>query len=61
MTELWTDTYLTQETMDVSLEARKLPDFIEKGLGLGKDLAWFYTIGQFKLQKNSYTSVKGYM
>jgi hypothetical protein len=38
MTELWTNTYLTQETMDVGLNARKLGVFIEKGLRLGKGL-----------------------
>ena len=61
MTELQTDTYLTQETTDVGLKARKLGVFIEKGLGLGKELPRFHMIGQFKLQQNSYTSVKVYM
>ena len=61
MTELRTDTYLTQGTTNVGLEAGKLGVFIEKGLGLGKELVWFHTIGQFKLQQNSYTSVKVYM
>jgi hypothetical protein len=50
MTELQTDTYLTQETTDVGLKARKLGVFIEKGLGLGKELPRFHMIGQFKLQ-----------
>ena len=36
MTELRTDMHLTQEITDVSLEARKLWVFIEKGLGMGK-------------------------
>jgi hypothetical protein len=61
MTELWNDTYLTRETMDVGLKSRKLGVFIEKGLGMGKELARFHTIGQFKLQQNSYTSVKVYV
>ena len=61
MMELWTYTYLTQEIADVGQEAWKLGGFIEKGLGLGKELVWFHTIGQFKLQQNSYTLVKVYM
>ena len=60
MMELQTYTYLTQETTDVGLEARKLGVFIEKGLGVGKELAQFH-IGQFKLQQNSYISVKVYV
>ena len=42
----------------VDLEAQKLGVFMEKGLGLGKELPRFHMIGQFKLQQNSYTSVK---
>jgi hypothetical protein len=37
MMELQTDTFLTQETTDVSHVARKLRVFIEKGLGLGRN------------------------
>jgi hypothetical protein len=38
MTELWTGMYLTQEVTDVSLEARKLGVFIEKGSGAGRGI-----------------------
>jgi hypothetical protein len=48
MTELWAHTYLTQEIAVVGHEAQKLGVFIEKGLGLGEELAWFHTIGSFK-------------
>jgi hypothetical protein len=33
MTELWTDTYLTQEITNVSLEAQKLGVYIGKEWG----------------------------
>ena len=36
MMELWTYTYLTQETTDVSHEARKLGVFYRKGSGAGE-------------------------
>ena len=62
MMELPTDRHVSHTgDKDVGLEARKLGVFIEKGLGLGNELAWFQTIGQFKLQQNSYTLVKVYM
>jgi hypothetical protein len=32
-------------------EAWKLGFFIEKGLGLGEELAWFHMIGSFKYQQ----------
>ena len=51
MTELWANTYLTQETAVFDHEARKLGVFIEKGLGLGEELAWFHMIGSFKHQQ----------
>ena len=51
MTELQTYMYLTQETEVVDHEARKLGVFIEKGLGLGEELARFHTIGSFKHQQ----------
>jgi hypothetical protein len=59
MKELLADTYLTQETevvMKLSChvkrhEAQKLGVFIEKGLGLGEELARFHTIGSFKHQQ----------
>jgi hypothetical protein len=51
MTELRANTYLTQETEVVDHEARKLGVFIEKGLGLGEELARFHTIGSFKHQQ----------
>ena len=51
MTELRTDTYLTQETTVVGHVARKLGVFIEKGLGLGEELARFHMIGSFKHQQ----------
>ena len=51
MTELRADMYLTQETAVVGREARKLGVFIEKGLGLGEELARFHTIGSFKHQQ----------
>jgi hypothetical protein len=51
MTELWTNAYLTQETTVVSHVARKLGVFIEKGLGLGEELARFHMIGSFKHQQ----------
>jgi hypothetical protein len=56
MTELWANTYLTQETAVFDHEARKLGVFIEKSLGLGEELAWFHMIGSFKYQQNDYTS-----
>jgi hypothetical protein len=46
--ELLADMYLTQDTVVVGHEARKLGVFIEKGLGLGEELAWFHMIGSFK-------------
>ena len=45
------DTYLTQEIAIVGLEAQTLGVFIEKGLGLGEELARFHTIGSFKHQQ----------
>ena len=51
MMELRTNTYLTQEITDVGHEARKLGVFIEKGLGLGEELAQFHMIGSFKHQQ----------
>jgi hypothetical protein len=51
MTELRTDTYLTQETTVVGHVVWKLGVFIEKGLGLGEKLAWFHMIGSFKHQQ----------
>ena len=61
MMELQANTYLTQETEVVDHEARKLGVFIEKGLGLGEELARFHTIGSFKHQQNDYTSEKEYV
>jgi hypothetical protein len=43
--------YLTQEIADVSLEARKLGVFIEKGSGAGEELEQLHTNGQFKHQR----------
>jgi hypothetical protein len=43
--------YLTQETVDSTNEAWKLGVFIEKGLGLGEELARFHMIGSFKHQQ----------
>ena len=51
MTELRTDMYLTQAITDISHVARKLGVFIEKGLGLREELAWFHVIGPFKHQQ----------
>ena len=51
MTEFQTNTHLTQETTVVGHVARKLGVFIEKGLGLGEELAWFHMIGPFKHQQ----------
>jgi hypothetical protein len=51
MMELQTNKYLTQETMVVGHVARKLEVFIEKGLGLGKELVRFHMIGSFKHQQ----------
>ena len=51
MMELQDDMYLTQETAVVGHEAQKLGVFIEKGLGLGEELAWFHMIGPFKHQQ----------
>jgi hypothetical protein len=48
MAELLVETYLTQETV---VEACKLGVFIEKGLGLGEELARFHMIGSFKHQQ----------
>jgi hypothetical protein len=61
MTELRVNTYLTQETEVVDHEAGKLGVFIEKGLGLGEELARFHTIGSFKHQRNDYTPEKEYV
>jgi hypothetical protein len=49
MAELRVETYLTRETVNSTtrLEAR---GFIEKGLGLGEELARFHMIGSFKHQ-----------
>ena len=51
MKVLRTNKYLTQETAVVGHVARKLGVFIEKGLGLGEELAWFHMIGSFKHQQ----------
>ena len=51
MMELQAKTYLTQETVVVGHVARKLGVFIEKGLGLGEELARFHMIGSFKHQQ----------
>jgi hypothetical protein len=51
MTELWADTYLTQEVAVAGQEARKLGVFKEKGLGLGEKLERFHTIGSCKHQQ----------
>ena len=61
MTEFQANTYLTQEIAVVDHEARKLEVLKEKGLGLGKELVCFHTIGSFKHQQNDYTSEKEYM
>jgi hypothetical protein len=51
MTELWAEMYLTQERVVVGHVARKLVVFIEKGLGLGEEVARFHMIGSFKHQQ----------
>jgi hypothetical protein len=48
MMELQTNMYLTQEIAVVGHVAQKLGVFIEKGLGLEEELAWFHMIGSFK-------------
>ena len=57
MMELRADMHLTQETAVVSHVARKLGVCIEKGLGLGEELARFYMIGSFKHQQGGIGSV----
>ena len=52
MMELLGYTYLTGDRGCVDHKAQKLGVFIEKGLGLGEELAWFHTIGSFKHQQN---------
>jgi hypothetical protein len=51
MMELRADRYLTQEPVVVGHVARKLGFFIEKGLGLGEELARFHMIGSFMHQQ----------
>jgi hypothetical protein len=51
MVELWANTYLTQEIAVVDHKARKLGVFIEKGLGLGEELAHFHTIVHLNISK----------
>ena len=51
MTELWADMYLTQETMVVGHEARKLGVFIEKGLGLGRNWRGFTQLVYFNISR----------
>ena len=51
MSELRANMYFTQETAVVGHVARKLGVFLEKGLGLGEELAWFHMIGSFKHQQ----------
>jgi hypothetical protein len=50
MVELWVETYLTQETVDLTTW---LGFFIEKGLGLGE--ARFHMIGSFKHRQTVHT------
>jgi hypothetical protein len=50
--ELLADTCLTGDIGCVDHEAQKLGVFIEKGLGLGEELACFHTVGSFKHQQN---------
>ena len=58
MMELPTDRHVSHTgDKDVGLEARKLGVFIEKGLGLGEELARFYMIGSFKHQQGGIGSV----
>jgi hypothetical protein len=51
MKELRADTYLIKETVVVRHKARNLGVFVEKGLGLGEELARFHMIGSFKHQQ----------
>ena len=50
MAELQVETYLTQETVDWTTRLGTR-GFIEKGLGLGEELARVHTIGSFKHQQ----------
>jgi hypothetical protein len=50
MAELWVKTYLNAGNSGFDHEAWKLGVFIEKGLGLGEELARFHMIGSFKHQ-----------
>ena len=51
MMELLGYTYLTGDRGCVDHKAQKLGVFIEKGLGLGEELARFHMIGSFKHQQ----------
>ena len=52
MVELRVEKYLMQETVDSTMRLESYGFFIEKGLGLGEELARFHMTGPFKHQQN---------